>query len=178
MNNRDIQIKNYEGWFQRAAPVILTRAGCSQLHVAQRVLSAKLPATRIDILFVKGPAAEISVNDNGDEYEDDIAARLILTLSTKREQSQPVLIDGVQGLHEEWAAQIRAAIDFKENPFKNLLPFYTVTHIREGQNDRDLDLSFWMDYTRIPFDLRFSVHSGACNMTDAQIAAFSAAAVA
>lgn len=172
MTPRDKQIKNFEGWFERAAPIILNRAGCNQAFVAQQVMQARLPASRIDMLFVKGPAAEIALNDEGAEYEDDHAAQLIFTLSTKREQSQPMVIDGVRTLHQEWAATVRAALDFKEHPFKDLFPFYTVTQIREGQNARDLDFNFWMDYTRIPIELRFGINSNAWRMTDAEVAAF------
>jgi hypothetical protein len=172
MTNRDKQIKNYEGWFERAAPIILTRAGCGAAYVALQEAKNKLPGCRLDVLFVKGPAAEISTNDEGDEYEDDHAAQLIFTLSTKREQTQPMLIEGVKTLHQEWASLIRAAFDFKENPFKDLFPFYTVTALREGQNARDLDFNFWMDYTRIPIELRFGVNSNAWRVTDAQVAAY------
>lgn len=161
MTTRDIQIKNYSGWFERAEAIILARAGCGTAFVSQQVSQHKLPASRIDYLFIKGPAGEISLNDEQDEVEDDIQGRIIFTLSTKREKTQQSLIDGVKTLHEDWAARIRAAHEFKENPFKDLLPFYTVLQTREGQNDRDLDLNFWVDYTRIPIDVRFSVNSNA-----------------
>jgi hypothetical protein len=164
MTARDIQIKNYEGWFQRAAGLILARAGIGAAFLAQEAQRSKLPASRIDVLFIKGPAAEISTNDQGDEIEDDHSARLIFTLSTKREQAQIAPLDGVKNLHEHWAATLRAAFEFKADPFRGLLPFYTVTHLREGQNDRDLDLNFWLDYTRLPLDLRFSIHGNAWSL--------------
>lgn len=161
MNNRDKQIKNPEGWFQRAGAQILATAGRGQVFVGQEVIKQKLPASRIELLFIKGPGAEIDVNDLGDQYEDDIAGRLIFTLVTRREESQVSLLEGVKTLHEDWAATVRAAMDFKEDPFHGLLPFYTVNQIGEGQNDRDLDLNFWLDYTRIPFDLRYTINQDA-----------------
>ncbi len=178
MSPRDIQIKNYEGWFQRAVRRILVRAGCGEVHLADRITMGKLPASRIDVLFIKGPAGEISLSDQGDETQDDIAGRLLITIATKREQTQAQLPEGVQGLHEDWAARVRAALAFKENPFGGLLPFYTVTQIGEGQDDRDLDLNFWQDFTRLSFELRYSINGGAWNLTDAQVAAFSDALAA
>jgi len=169
MNNRDIQIRNYEGWLQRAAAIRLQRAGIGQAFIAQQVAQSRVPASRVDVLFIKGPAAEIEINDQGDEFEDDHAARLIFTLSTKREQTQVAPLDGVKTLHELWASTLRSAFDFKEDPFRGLLPFYTVTHLREGQNDRDIDFNFWVDFTRIPIDLRFSIHSNAWSIPETDL---------
>ena len=172
MNIRDIQIKNYTGWLERAAPIVLARAGCGTVYVSQEVTRAKLPASRIDVMAIKGPAGEICVNEHGEEYPDDIPIRLIYTLSTKREQARPELPEGVKTLHEDWASRIRAAHEFKENPFGGLLPFYTVTKLDEGQNDRDLDLNFWQDYTRIPIDVRITINADAWRMSDADLSAF------
>jgi hypothetical protein len=175
MNNRDIQIKNAAGWFQRAGARILSRAGCGAVQVAQQAVTRKLPASRLDLLFIKGPSSEQPLNDQGDLYADDTAGRFIITISTKREQAQPVLIEGVQTFHEEMAARVGAALDFKENPFEGMLPFYQVNQIDEAGHDRDLDLNFWMDYTRIPFDLRFTTFPNSWSLPDSALAAFGAA---
>lgn len=154
-----IQIYAFENNFERAVEQVLDAAGIPAFIEKTR---ETLPATRVEITFASGEAINEAVLENREQVYDFFNARLTLRIVTERPEEQPSLISGVASLHEEWAAQVRAALEERAVPFTTAnLPYYTVTTIRQLGTARDLDPRWLEDYTRIEFLVQFGIRSDA-----------------
>lgn len=154
------QVYAFEGNFELATRAVLQAAGYNETLI--QGMNVSLPPTRIEVIFALGEALNEAVLLNEDKIYDYFNARLVLRICTERTMDKPSLIDGVLNLHEEWAAGVRTALQERKKPFNETnLPYYHVNTIRPTGSQRDFDVRFLEDYTRLEYLIEFGIRSDA-----------------
>lgn len=154
------QIYAFESNFEKAVQSVLQGAGLLDTFI--QGASVDLPDSRIEVMFATGEAINQAVLEDRSQVYDFFNAALILRIVTTRPDDQPSLIPGVQSLHEEWCARVRALFEERAQPFtRTNLPYYSVQTIRQTGTQRDLDPKWLEDFTRLDFAVQFGIRSDA-----------------